>query len=87
MAGSEGGRMMKLIRWLQAAHQNAKIRGEIILTARNLLNDVEGWQPTNISNDAIAVLLMRTGLFHIQAAYQGHLAAQNMIRSKKAPLN
>lgn len=39
------------------------------------------------SNDDLALLLLQIGLAHIEAVYQGQMAAQNVIRGQRAHLN
>ena len=80
--------MKKLIQWFREANQNARARAKLILAARETLDNMdEPWRAVNTSNDAVALLLMRLGLAHIQAEYHGQLAAQNLIRGRKANLN
>lgn len=81
--------MKKLIRWLKAVNQSAKRRAEIILEAKGLLADMDPhWRPkAGKADDDLTVVLMRLGLIHLYAAYQGQMTAQNVIRSRQAPLN
>jgi hypothetical protein len=39
------------------------------------------------SSDAVALLLMRIGLAHVEAVYQGQMMAQHEIRRGQAHLN
>lgn len=70
--------MKKLWRWLKAAHKNAKARAELILTAKERLGCMsEAWrQEGEQSSDAVALLLMRIGLAHVEAVYQAQMMAQ-----------
>jgi hypothetical protein len=78
----------KLIQWLKSMNQNANARAKMIMAARDILACMDThWQEAGKSNDAVATLLIKIGLFNIQAIYQGQLAAQNVIRSRKAHLN
>ena len=80
--------MKKLWRWLKAVNAAAKKRAELILAARQCLADMDGhWREVNTSNDDVAVLLLKIGLVHLQAVYQGQMAAQNVIRAAKRHLN
>ena len=81
--------MLKLLQWLKSVNQNAKLRAELILKAKERLAcmDAHWRQEAGRSNDAVAALLMRIGLAHIEAVYQGQMAAQNFIRSRQASLN
>lgn len=80
--------MKKLIQWFREANQNARARAKLILAARETLDNMdEPWRAVNTSNDAVALLLMRLGLAHVQAVYFGQLAAQDLIRGRKAQLN
>ena len=80
--------MKKLIRWFKRANRDARARAELILAARETMSNMdEPWRALNTSNDAVALLLMRLGLAHVQAVYFGQLAAQDLIRGRKAQLN
>jgi hypothetical protein len=80
--------MKKLIQWLKAVNQNAKTRAELILKARKHLGNMdEPWRAVNTSNDDVAVLLMRIGYAHIEAVYQGQMAAERLITRAQARVN
>jgi len=81
--------MVGLFRWLKRANQAAKKRAEIILAAQGLLADMDpNWRPeAGKVEDDLALILMRLGLIHLQAVYQGQMAAQNLLRAGKARLN
>lgn len=79
--------MNKLIRWLKAVNQNAKLRGQLILAARDRLAGMDPHWTANQSNDDVAVLLMRVGLVSIEAVYQGRMAAQVVITREQARVN
>jgi nitrate reductase beta subunit len=67
----------KLIQWLKAANQNAKLRAQLILTAQERMACMdEYWRREAVSNDAVALLLMRIGLAHVEAVYQGQMMAR-----------
>lgn len=85
--GSRG--VEKLIMWFKRANQMARRRAEIILEAKRLIADMDPkWRPeADKVDDDLALILMRLGLIHLQAAYQGQMAAQNVIRGKQAHLN
>jgi len=81
--------MKKLIRWLKAANENAKARAQLILTAKERMGLMdEHWRREgDQSSDAVALLLMRIGLAHIEAVYQEQMMAQHEIRRGQAHLN
>jgi hypothetical protein len=83
--------MIGLFRWLRRANAAARKRAEIVLAARGILDDMDQtWRPEADmprDSDGVALLLMRIGLVHLQAVYQGQMAAQNLLRAGKARLN
>jgi hypothetical protein len=81
--------MQKLIRWLRRANEMAKRRAEIILAARNLLAGIDPkWRPqTGNSGDDVTLMLMRIGLAHLEALYQGQKVAEAMISRGEASRN
>lgn len=81
--------MKKLILWFRRVQQMARRRAEIILAAKGLIADMDpNWRPeADKVDDDLALILMRLGLIHLQAVYQGQMAAQNVIRGKQAHLN
>jgi hypothetical protein len=81
--------MMKLLRWLRRANDMAKRRAEIILAARDRLAGIDpAWRPqTGNSGDDVALMLMRIGLAHLEALYQGQRAAKAMISRSEASRN
>lgn len=81
--------MKKLIRWLKAANENANARAKLILTAKERMGLMdEHWRREGAKScDAVALLLMRIGLAHVEAVYQGQMMAQHEIRRGQAYLN
>jgi len=83
--------MIGLFQWLKRANAAAKKRAEIVLAARGILDDMDQTWRTEADmprdSDGVALLLMRIGLIHLQAVYQGQMAAQNLLRAGKARLN
>ena len=80
--------MKKIIQWLKSVNQNAKTRVQLILAAKECMSNMdEHWQAANKSNDEVAVLMMRIGLAHIEAVYQGQMMAQHEIRRGQTHLN
>lgn len=81
--------MKKLVQWLKKVNQAAKMRAELMLKAKERMAFMDApWrQEAGKSSDDIALLLMKIGLAHIEAVYQGQMETQNFIRSRKAHLN
>jgi hypothetical protein len=81
--------MKRLWQWLKAANENAKARAKVILAAKERMGCMdEVWRGEGEqSSDAVALLLMRIGLAHIEAVYQGQMMAQHEIRRGQAHLN
>jgi hypothetical protein len=70
--------MKKLWQWLKAANENAQARAKLILTAKERMGCMdEVWRgEEEQSSDAVGLLLMRIGLAHIEAVYQGQMMAR-----------
>lgn len=81
--------MKKFIKWLKGTNENAKARAKLVLHAKERMACMdELWrQEADKSCDAVALLLMRIGVAHIEALYQGKMMEQNVIRGKQAYLN
>jgi len=64
-----GGSVKKFIKWLKGTNENAKARAKLVLHAKERMACMdELWrQEADKSCDAVALLLMRVGVAHIEA--------------------